>query len=96
MDSRPCTEETRRLFSALLQLETQEECSRFFEDLCTIKEMEDLTQRWTVARLLHAGVRYADIASKTGASTATIARVNRCLHHGADGYRHALEREDGQ
>ncbi len=90
------SEQTDHLFAALLKLETLEDCYRFFEDLCTIKEMEDLTQRWTVARLLHQGVRYADIAQQTGASTATIARVNRCLNHGAEGYRRALDSEQAE
>ena len=94
-ESRMRSEQTDHLFRALLSLETTGDCYRFFEDLCTIKEIEDLTQRWEVARLLHQGVRYADIAKTTGASTATIARVNKCLNYGAEGYRRALERTEG-
>ncbi len=79
------------LFSAVLSLETQEDCYRFFEDLCTIGELQAICQRYEVARLLHEGVTYSIIAEKTGASTATISRVNRCLLYGAGGYAKALK-----
>lgn len=80
------------LFEAILTLETKEECYRFFEDLCTIHELEVLSQRMEVAGLLADKMTYQDIAQKTQASTATICRINRCLTYGADGYRIALDR----
>lgn len=80
------------LFSAMLKLESMEECYRFFEDLCTVHEMQDMAQRFEVARLLRAEVTYHEIVERTGASTATISRVNRCLHYGAGGYRLLLGR----
>ena len=84
--------ETERLFRAILSLRTEEECSRFFEDLCTINEKNAMAQRLEVARLLKDGVTYHEIAQATGASTATISRVNRCLNYGAGGYGTVLER----
>lgn len=84
--------ETERLFRAILSLRTEEECSRFFEDLCTINEKNAMAQRLEVARLLKDGVTYHEIAQATGASTATISRVNRCLLYGTGGYDLALER----
>ena len=80
------------LFQAILALETPEECYRFFEDLCTVTELQALSQRMEVAALLRRGETYAAIAEKTGASTATISRVNRCLSYGADGYQTVLRR----
>ena len=91
-ESRLLSEDTDRLFDALLSLSDREDCYRFFEDLCTVKELADLSQRWAVARMLHGGMRYADIAEQTGASTATIARVNRCLLYGADGYARVIKK----
>ena len=82
------------LFDAILLLETKEECYRFFEDLCTIHELKSLAQRLDVARLLAKKVTYHEIAENTGASTATISRVNRCLLYGADGYKLILEKTD--
>ncbi len=82
------------LFAALLTLETVEECYRFFEDICTIRELQDISQRLAVARLLKAGKVYSEIAAATGASTATISRVNRCLNYGAGGYQMVLQRTD--
>lgn len=87
------TEATDNLFRSILRLETVEECYRFFEDICTIKELQDISQRWEVARLLDEGQSYLQISAKTGASTATIGRVNKCLHYGAGGYRQALDKE---
>ena len=69
-----------------------EECYRFFEDLCTVTELQALSQRMEVAALLRRGETYSAIAEKTGASTATISRVNRCLSYGADGYQTVLRR----
>lgn len=81
-----------KLFEAILLLETEEECYRLFEDLCTIAEIKALAQRLEVARMLDEDHTYTYIADKTGASTATISRVKRCLHYGADGYRLVLDR----
>lgn len=83
---------TDRLFEAILSLETVDECYRFFEDIATIGEIKALAQRLEVAKMLDAGMTYEDIVAATGASTATISRVKKCLHYGADGYRIVLER----
>lgn len=80
------------LFSAILSLETLEECYNFFEDLCTITEMRSMAQRFQVAKMLDDGRIYSDIVKETGASTATISRVNKCLVYGTDGYRTVLDR----
>ena len=80
------------LFQAIMQLETIEECSNFFEDLCTISELRAMEQRFQVAAMLDEGRIYSDIAKETGASTATISRVNRCLQYGNDGYSLVLDR----
>ncbi|MDF2564793.1 MAG: Trp operon repressor family protein [Massilibacillus sp.] len=85
---------TDQLFKAVLLLEDSEECYQFFEDICTISEMKALAQRLEVARMLSAGHTYDDIVERTGASTATISRVKRCLNYGADGYKSILERLD--
>ncbi len=85
------TEATDRLFHAILALRTVEECYDFFEDICTIKEIQDMSQRLEVAGMLHEGQSYVQISAKTGASTATIGRVNKCLHYGSGGYRRILE-----
>jgi TrpR-related protein YerC/YecD len=83
---------TDRLFEAILLLASFEECYRFFEDLCTISEIKALAQRLEVAKMLEANHTYTAIAEATGASTATISRVKRCLNYGADGYRLILDR----
>ncbi|MDX9871584.1 MAG: YerC/YecD family TrpR-related protein [Clostridia bacterium] len=83
---------TDQLFEAVLLLENEEECYRFFEDICTVAEIKAIAQRLEVARMLDEDKIYTDIAEKTGASTATISRVKRCLHFGADGYRLILEK----
>ena len=80
------TEAVNHLFDAILSLENKEECYRFFEDVCTVNELLSLSQRYEVARMLRAQKTYLDIAEKTGASTATISRVNRSLNYGNDGY----------
>ena len=90
------TESMDNLFRAILDLKTVEECYDFFEDVCTIKEMKDMAQRLEVAALLHAGQSYQQICAKTGASTATIGRVNKCLNYGTGGYRRALEKTDAK
>ncbi len=83
---------TDQLFRAILSLKTEEECYQFFEDVSTIGELKSMAQRLEVARLLKAGVIYDDIVASTGASTATISRVKRCLYYGADGYKTVLAR----
>ncbi len=86
------TEDMKRLFRAVLSLEKESECAAFFEDICTIKELQDLSQRFRVAELLDAGEKYQRIEELTGASTATISRVNKCLNYGSGGYRTVLEK----
>jgi len=81
-----------RLFHAILDLESTEECYRFFEDLCTVKEVRDLAQRLDVAVLLSEKRNYQDISARTGASTATIIRVNKCLLYGKGGYATAIKK----
>ena len=82
------------LFEAILSLESKEECYTFFEDVCTINELLSLSQRFEVAKLLREKKTYLEIAEKTGASTATISRVNRSLNYGNDGYDMEFERID--
>lgn len=89
------SKEVERLFQAILALQSESECFQFFDDLCTIGEIQSLAQRLEVAHMLRAGTTYHAIESQTGASTATISRVKRCLHYGADGYRLILDRMDG-
>ena len=81
-----------QLFEAILSLNNNEECYQFFEDICTVSELKSLAQRLEVARMLESGHTYDDIVARTGASTATISRVKRCLHYGADGYKTILGR----
>ena len=83
------------LFEGILQLQTVEECYAFFEDICTVNELKALSQRLQVAKMLRAGDRYETIVEETGASTATISRVKRCLVYGADGYTVVLDRLAG-
>ncbi len=78
------------LFQAILKLESVEECRSFFEDICTIKELQAISQRLEVAEMLSAGRNYQEISAKTGASTATISRVAKCLNYGAGGYQLVL------
>lgn len=85
-------ENTDLLMKALLKLKTVDECYSFFEDLCTISELKSMGQRIEVAKMLSEKCVYTDIAAKTGASTATISRVNKCLNYGADGYSLVLDR----
>ncbi|MBR1582456.1 MAG: hypothetical protein IJ663_01730 [Spirochaetales bacterium] len=79
-------------FNAVLSLRTVEECQAFFKDVCTIKELQDLTQRLQVAVLLDQGRNYQEISKQTSVSSATISRVNRCLVYGDGGYRTVLDR----
>ena len=90
--SRLQNERTDILAQAFLSLETQEDCYRLFEDLFTIREIQDLTQRLEVAQLLQNKTTYTEIVERTGVSTATISRVNRSLNYGAGGYQRVLEK----
>lgn len=80
------------LYKAILSLQTMDECAAFFDDICTIQEMEALSQRFEVANLLLEGKNYVDINKLTGASTATICRVSKCLSYGDGGYKTIIQR----
>jgi TrpR-related protein YerC/YecD len=80
------------LLDVVLALDDREDALRFLRDLCTVGELHDLAQRWAVVRMLDAGLHYAEISRRTGASTATITRIASWLHHGEGGYRTQLER----
>jgi len=95
MNSKIRDEMTDKLFEAILLLRDIDECYRFFEDICTVAEIKALAQRLEVAKMLKQGKTYTEISEKTGASTATISRVNRCYNYGADGYKMILERLEG-
>jgi TrpR-related protein YerC/YecD len=85
------------LFEAVLKLKSVKDCRKFFEDVCTIKEIQDMTQRLEVAALLKQGNNYQEVSKKTGASTATISRVNKCLNYGSGGYNLVLnDNKDGE
>ena len=86
------TEAVDHLFEAILTLENKEECYTFFQDVCTINELLSLSQRYEVAKMLREKKTYLEIAEKTGASTATISRVNRSLNYGNDGYDMVFKR----
>ena len=86
------TKSTDALCEAILSLKTKEECYAFLEDICTIKEIQDISQRLTVAQMLSEGISYTTICRETGASTATISRVSKCYEYGAGGYKTVLER----
>ena len=90
--SRLQNEQADNLARAFLTLESDEDCYRLFEDLFTIREIQDLSQRLEVAQLLKSQATYTEIVEKTGVSTATIGRVNRALNYGAGGYQQVLER----
>ena len=92
MSSKIRDEKVDYLFKARLTLESVEDCYAFFEDLCTISEIQEMSRRIHAAKLLQANHVYSDIASQTGLSTATISRVNKCLKYGNEGYIKALER----
>jgi len=81
-----------RLFEAILLLRTKEDCVKFFGDVCTVKELQDMSQRLDVALQLKQGKSYQEISKNTGASTTTISRVNRCLMYGEGGYKDILEK----
>ena len=89
-------ESTDLLFESILTLKSVDECYSFFEDICTIKEIQSIAQRVVVAKMLTEGSVYSDIVEATGASTATISRVNRSLNYGSDGYKIAFKRIEEQ
>ena len=80
------------LYDAVLRLKTREECYAFFDDLCTIKEIRDMSLRFEGAKMLDEGINYVKISEKIGLSAATISRISRCLNYGAGGYRAAIDR----
>ena len=86
------TDQVDELFEAILSLKNTEECYRFFEDVCTVKEIMDIARRLKTAKMLSAGANYQEINKETGCSTATISRVRRCLEYGTGGYRTVLTR----
>ncbi len=96
MNKKIKTEAVDRLFEAILSLENKDECYSFFEDLCTVNELLSLSQRFEVATMLKNHNTYLEIAEKTGASTATISRVNRSLNYGNDGYDLVFSRMDAE
>ena len=82
----------KNFYKAVLSLENEKECEIFFEDICTMKELETMSQRLHVAKMLLEGKTFNEIVSATGASTTTISRVNRCLNYGDGGYRAVIEK----
>lgn len=86
------SEETDRLFEAILALRDTDECYRFFEDLCTFSEIRAMSQRLQVAQMLQKGDTFVQISEQTGVSSATITRVNKCISYGSDGYKLVLDR----
>ena len=92
MNTKLKNENTDLLFKAILTLKTVDECYAFFDDLCTVPELKAMSQRYAVARMLDEGEIYTKIVDQTGASTATISRVNRALNYGSDGYALTIER----
>ena len=92
MNEKLKNEHTDSFYNAVLNLRSLEECYNFFEDICTVAEIQAMAQRFHVARLLEEGRTYQEISAATGASTATISRINKCLEYGTDGYKTALGR----
>ncbi|MDD7305384.1 MAG: YerC/YecD family TrpR-related protein [Peptoniphilaceae bacterium] len=90
-ESKLRSKETDELFQAILMLKDIDECYKFFEDVCTARELQSISQRLQVAKLLKIRKTYSEIEQQTGASTATISRVNRSLHYGTDGYEIVLD-----
>ena len=86
------TKSVEELCEAILTLKTKEECAAFLEDICTIKEIQDISQRLQVAQMLSRGISYTTICRETGASTATISRVSKCYEYGAGGYKTVIAR----
>lgn len=91
-ESRMKSELTDHLYEAILALKDEEECYRFFDDLCTVGEIQVMAQRWMVAKMLDEGETFSAINEKTGVSSATITRVRKCLVYGADGYARMIDR----
>ena len=91
-DSKFKRDDIDALFEAILSLEDEEDCYRFFEDLCTVNEIHAIAQRWQVAKLLAEKKTYSEIEEITKASTATISRINKCLVYGTEGYQRMLAR----
>ena len=91
-ESRFKREDIDELFKAILLLQDEEDCYRFFEDICTVNEIHAIAQRLQVAKLLSENKTYSEIENITKASTATISRINKCLVYGSEGYRRILER----
>ena len=94
--SKLVSEQVDLLCDALVAVENREDAYRLLDDLCTIAEVQALSQRIAVAKMLRSGATYQEIVKQTGASTATISRVNRCLHYGADGYVRTLTKLEDQ
>ena len=94
MNARVKREHSMALYEAILSLESTEECIAFFEDLCTMGELSAMEQRFQVARALHDGKNYNEILAETGASSATISRVNRSLQYGRSGYELVFSRTE--
>ncbi len=90
--SKFASKEIDELFEAFISLSNKEDCYRFFEDLVTVKELQAMSQRWQVAKCLDQKMTYTDIETKTGASTATISRINRCMSYGSEGYKHMIDK----
>ncbi len=87
--------DTAKFYKAVISLKSEQECKNFFDDICTIQELEAIAQRFEVACLLDEGKSYVDVNKETGASTATICRVSKCLNYGEGGYKTAIERTKG-
>lgn len=85
-------DDTASLFEAIIALDSRDEAAHFFRDLCTRRELEEISQRWAVVRRLATGMPYREIAAETGVSTATIVRINQWLRHGTGGYQHMLDK----
>lgn len=92
----PHLESFDRMFEAILKLRSVEECYAFFEDICTIRELKDISQRLDVAVLLDRGLNYQEVAAQTGVSSTTISRVKRCLEYGSGGYQLVIDRMEGE
>ena len=93
--ARGMSPEMQELFEGILSLQTVQECERFFTDICTIKELQALTQRLQVAKQLYEGRNYNEVYRDTGVSSATICRVNKCLNYGDGGYKTVRDRLGG-
>lgn len=92
MEEQLNTKQANELYKAILSLKSKEECKAFFRDLCTLSELEDMIERFQVAKMVKKNIPYREVSKKTGSSTATITRVAHWLHHGMGGYELVLER----